>query len=46
MPAPERVPTHAIYVRWGNFRLNIIGRGPILCWLAVLASLVGMRALL
>ena len=29
MPAPQRVPTHAIYVRWGNFRLNIFGRGPM-----------------
>ena len=37
---------YAVSVRWGTFSLSIVGRGPILAWLAALAFLLGIKLLL
>jgi hypothetical protein len=39
-------PEYALSIRWGTFSLSIVGRGPILAWLAALASLIGIKLLL
>jgi hypothetical protein len=41
-----KLPRHAVYIRWGTFQLNIVGRLPILFWLGALLSLLGIRVLL
>jgi hypothetical protein len=41
-----KLPRHAVYVRWGAFQLNIVGRWPILAWLTFFASIVGLKAFL
>jgi hypothetical protein len=38
-----KLPEYAVYIRWGTFQLNIVGRLPILGWLAALASIAGLR---
>ncbi len=39
-------PEFSVLVRWGNFRLSIVGRAAILAWLTVIASLLGFKLLL
>ena len=38
-------PSHALIFRWGSFQLRLVGRGPILAWAALIASLLGVRLL-
>jgi hypothetical protein len=39
-------PEYVVLIRWGTFSLSIVGRGPILAWVAALASLIGVKLLL
>jgi hypothetical protein len=41
-----KLPPHAVYIRWGTFKLNIVGRLAILFWLSLVASMFGLRLLL
>jgi hypothetical protein len=40
---PERLPKHVVLIRWGTFRLELVGRGQILAMLALCASAIGLR---
>jgi hypothetical protein len=41
--SPEKLPAHAVLVRWGMFKLDIIGRWPIIAWGTSLAALFGLK---
>ena len=36
-------PKYALYFRWGDFQLNIVGRRTILWWTALFGALVGAK---
>lgn len=40
---PEKLPRHIVLVRWGTFRLEIVGRMQIAIGATVLAALIGLR---
>jgi hypothetical protein len=41
-----KIPKYAIYVRWGAFELNLVGRRPILAWCAGVGVVLGSSAIL
>jgi hypothetical protein len=40
---PERLPKYLVLIRWGTFRLELVGRYQILGALALAAALLGLR---
>jgi hypothetical protein len=40
---PERLPRHIVLIRWGTFRLELVGRTQIAIGATVLAALFGAR---
>jgi hypothetical protein len=40
---PDRLPRHLVLIRWGTFRLELVGRGQILAALALCAAALGVR---
>jgi hypothetical protein len=40
---PDKLPKHIVLIRWGTFRLDLIGRGQILAALALCAAVIGLR---
>jgi hypothetical protein len=41
----SKSPRHMVLVRWGNFRLELVGRAQILIALAAVGALFGLRLL-
>jgi hypothetical protein len=39
-------PKYELSIRWGAFTLRVVGRGPILAWLAAVASIIGIKLLI
>jgi hypothetical protein len=39
----NRMPRYAVLVRWGAFRLDLIGRIQIVAAVTVLAAIVGLK---
>jgi hypothetical protein len=39
----DKLPKHVILVRWGTFRLDLVGRAQILAALALCAAVIGLR---
>jgi hypothetical protein len=39
----KRPPKYAVLIRWGTFRLDLIGRAQILAALAFIAAMIGLR---
>lgn len=42
---PDNLPKHAILVRWGTFRLDLVGRAQIIAAAAFIAAVIGLRLL-
>jgi hypothetical protein len=40
---PEKLPKYAILIRWGTFRLDLVGRTQIAIGTTVIAALLGAR---
>ncbi len=40
-----KLPKYAVLIRWGRFRLDLVGRLPILGAMTLLAALVGVKML-
>ena len=36
-------PKYAVYFRWGDFQLNIVGRRTILWWTGIASILIGLK---
>lgn len=43
---PEKLPKYVILIRWGTFRLDLVGRLQIIAALAAIAGLLGLKMLL
>ena len=43
---PDKLPKHAVLIRWGTFRLDLIGRVQIIGGVSVLATLFGLSIFL
>jgi hypothetical protein len=43
---PEKLPKYVILIRWGTFRLDLVGRLQIVAVLTVIAGLLGLKVLL
>jgi hypothetical protein len=43
---PEKLPKYAILIRWGTFRLDLVGRTPIISVITLLAALIGLKTVL
>jgi hypothetical protein len=39
----ERLPKYLVLIRWGTFRIDLVGRGQILAALALCAAAIGLR---
>jgi hypothetical protein len=42
---PEKLPEYVILVRWGTFRLDLVGRGQIIVAIMLMAAVIGLRML-
>lgn len=40
---PERLPRYAVLIRWGSFRLDLVGRLQIAIAATAIAALLGAR---
>jgi hypothetical protein len=40
-----KLPKYAVLIRWGTFRLDLVGRLPILAAATLVAALMGVRLL-
>lgn len=40
-----KLPKYAVLIRWGTFRLDLVGRLPILAAVTLIAALVGRKIL-
>jgi hypothetical protein len=38
-----KMPRYALYFRWGSFQFSLVGRRPLLAWVTVLASALGIK---
>jgi hypothetical protein len=43
---PEKLPKHVMLIRWGTFRLDLVGRLQIIAALTGIAGLLGLKMLL
>jgi hypothetical protein len=42
---PQKLPKYAVLVRWGTFRLDLVGRVQIVGAVAIIAALIGLKVL-
>jgi hypothetical protein len=42
---PEKLPKHVVLIRWGTFRLDLIGRMQIIGAAVVIATIIGLKVL-
>ena len=42
---PDKLPKHAVLIRWGTFRLDLVGRAQIIGAIVVLGTLIGLKVL-
>jgi hypothetical protein len=42
---PERLPKYVVLIRWGTFRLDLVGRLQIIAAATLIASIVGLKIL-
>jgi hypothetical protein len=40
---PNRLPRHVVLIRWGTFRLDLVGRLQIIGTVTLIAGLIGLR---
>ncbi len=40
---PDKLPKYAILIRWGNFRIDLVGRVQIAVAATLIAALLGLR---
>jgi hypothetical protein len=40
-----KLPKYAVLIRWGTFRVDLVGRLPILAAVTLIAALVGVKIL-
>jgi hypothetical protein len=40
---PDRLPKYLVLIRWGAFRLDLVGRVPIVAAITLSATLIGLR---
>jgi hypothetical protein len=43
---PHKLPRHVILIRWGTFRLDVVGRFQIIGIVTLVAGLIGLRLFL
>jgi hypothetical protein len=43
---PEKLPKYVILIRWGTFRLDLVGRLQILAAITTIAGLLGLKIFL
>ncbi len=43
---PEKLPKHAVLIRWGTFRLDLVGRLQILAAIAAIVGFLGLKIFL
>jgi hypothetical protein len=43
---PKRPQKYAVLIRWGTFRLDLVGRVQILSAITILAALIGVKIFL
>jgi hypothetical protein len=43
---PEKLPKYLVLIRWGTFRLDLVGRLQIIAAATLIAAIVGLRIFL
>jgi hypothetical protein len=40
---PEKLPRYVVLIRWGTFRLDLVGRLQIIAAVTLVATLIGLK---
>jgi len=40
---PDKIPRYAVLIRWGTFRLDLVGRPQIIAAIMLLTALIGLK---
>ncbi len=40
---PERLPKYLVLIRWGSFRLDLVGRVQIIAAVTLVATFIGLK---
>jgi hypothetical protein len=40
---PDKLPKYLVFIRWGAFRLDLVGRVQIVAAITLAAALIGLR---
>jgi len=41
--SPSNLPRHSVFIRWGTFRLDLVGRVQIIAAVSFVMALFGLR---